>query len=399
MLAQTTQNITREIVEEISRQRSEPKWLLEKRLSAFSEFERLDLPAFSYGMGISLDTSELNLNEIDIEVLQPEKINTVSHENLIVKDLHEALKTHGPLIEKHLFTSKPSNKIHALCQAIFTQGLLIQIPKGSEISLPLQIISTLKQKFLAETILIIAEPFSKASFIETENSEFESKSYRVQNVEIFLKESSKVGFASIQNNQENVFSFSSRTSYSEKDSSIDWNICDLGGSLVKSDVTSNLIGQGASSKSIGVFLGKENQQFDFSVSSIHHAQNTSSEMLTKGALLGKSKTVYNGLIKITPTGIKSSGYQKADVLLLSPDAAASPIPNLEIETNDVKKCTHGATVGQVDKEKLFYLMSRGLSEKEAEKQIVYGMIDPAIQKIKIDSVQDHLRKIIESKLN
>lgn len=400
MLQLTANTLTKEAVEEISKQKNEPQWLLEKRLAAFSEFERLEMPSFSNGLGISLDASEVDINEINILNFRdpPEKTKFVEDKNIVIKDLHEALSASGNLIKKYFLTTKPSDKISALNQAFFTGGLFVYVPKNMEVKIPIEIISKLTQENLLETTLIIAEPFSKLTIMETQESQLKSKAYRLQNIEIFCGESSKVDFACIQNNQENSINFSSRTACLEKDASIEWNICDFGGSFTKSDVTTRLCGQGASVNNIGVFLGGKTQQFDFSVNSIHLAPNTSSEMITKGALSGKSKSVYSGLIKISAAGPKSSGYQKADVLLLSPEAAASPIPNLEIETNDVKKCGHGATVGQVDKEKLFYLMSRGLPEKDAIKQIVFGMLNPAIQKIKSEDVRNRLEAIIEEKV-
>lgn len=436
MLQLTSNTLTKEALEEISKQKNEPQWLLEKRLAAFSEFERLEMPSFSHGLGINLDASEVDINEINVlNSIDPTgKPKFVEDKNIIIKDLHEALQPFSlekksveivsrlfektrdisspfhwemkipketkteSLIKKYFLTTKPSDKISALNQAFFTGGLFVYVPKNVEVKIPIEIISKLTQESLLETTLIIAEPFSKLTIMETQESQSKQKAYRLQNIEIFCGESSKVEFACIQNNQENTINFSSRTACLEKDASIEWNICDFGGSFTKSGVTTKLCGQGSSVNNIGIFLGRQTQQFDFSVNAIHLAPHTYSEMITKGALSGKSKSIYSGLIKIDPTGSKSSGYQKADVLLLSPEAAASPIPNLEIETNDIQKCGHGATVGQVDKEKLFYLMSRGLPEKDAIKQIVFGMLNPAIQKIKTEDMRSRLEKSIEEKL-
>ena len=217
-------------------------------------------------------------------------------------------------------------------------------------------------------------------------------------MEIFAKESSKIEFCGVQNLSENVFNISDRKAVTEKDSLIEWIICDIGGGVTKSDVITYLNGEGSSVKNIGLFLGKDNQQFDFSVTAVHKSAHTLSDMLTKGALTGKSKSVYRGYIKIKNTAPKSSGYQKADMLLLSPNAEADPIPNLEIDNNDIEKCTHGATVGQIDKEKLFYMMSRGLTEKDATKQVVNGLFSPAMSRINSDLIKNNLNEILEKKM-
>ena len=398
MLDLIKNSLSRENLEKISKNKNEPEWLLERRLENFYVFESLPEPDFIYGLSIILDRSQINLGEID-PLSGQENIQIKTNHRIIIKDLHEALKTHEDIIKIHLLKNQPKNKFEALASAFWTGGLFIYLPKNTEIEMPAEIYSNLISQSCIQTILVIAEPFSKISIIESQESQREEKSYRFQNIEIFGKESSKIEFSSIQNNRENVINFSFRKAFIEKDASVHWNICDLGGLFTKSDVTTSLIGQGASVNNIGIFLGKRNQQFDFSANAIHLAPNTSSELLTKGALSDKSKGVYGGLIKITPEGTKSSGHQKVDILLLSKEAEAAPIPNLEIETNDVKKCSHAASVGQVDKEKLFYLMSRGLSEKEASNQIVKGLLEPAIQKIKIEKVQKHLRNLIEERLS
>ncbi len=397
MLDLIKNNLTKETVEEISKQKNEPAWLLEKRLESLSYFENFPEPDFIYGLSIALDRSEIDLNEIS-PLEKQNKIEFTANDKIIIKDLHEALKSHEEIIKKSFLKTKPKNKFDALASAFWSEGLFIYAPKNTEIEIPIEIFSQLTSQTSIQTILIIAEPFSKISIIRVNNSSVKEKSYSFQNIEIIGKESSKVNFISIQNFQENVINFSFRKAQAERDTSINFNVCDLGGLFTKSDVETNLIGQGASAGNLGIFLGGGNQQFDFSANSIHLAPNTSSEMFARGGLFGKSKAVYGGLIKITRDAPKSSGYQKQDIILLDPQAEAAPIPNLEIETNDVKKCGHGAAVGQVDKEKLFYLMSRGLSEKDAIKTVVHGLLEPAINKIKSEKIQIQLRELIMEKL-
>ena len=159
MLELASKNLTREAIEEISRQKNEPEWLLEKRLQAFSQFERLELPDFSYGLATRLDATELDINEINpFEHSSEIKIKNPAHQ-LVVKDLNEALKTHEELIKKYFLTTTASNKLEALTSAFWSKGLFIYVPKGAEATLEIE--STLNGQNFLETILVVAEPFSK----------------------------------------------------------------------------------------------------------------------------------------------------------------------------------------------------------------------------------------------
>ena len=392
--------LSEETVRQISQEKNEPKWMLEKRLEAFSKIRSTELESFVYGLGIRIDSTGFNLDSFDYsESLKNQPIRFESPKGVVVSDLHEALKTHGEIIKNHLFSIPSSaSRISAIHGSLWSRGLFIYVPKGIEATIPINYFSKLDRQTLLENVLVIAEPFSKLSIVDFSESGNNEKSFRSQEMEIFAKESSKIEFCGVQNLSENVFNISDRKAVTEKDSLIEWIICDIGGGVTKSDVITYLNGEGSSVKNIGLFLGKDNQQFDFSVTAVHKSAHTLSDMLTKGALTGKSKSVYRGYIKIKNTAPKSSGYQKADMLLLSPNAEADPIPNLEIDNNDIEKCTHGATVGQIDKEKLFYMMSRGLTEKDATKQVVNGLFSPAMSRINSDLIKNNLNEILEKKM-
>ncbi|MBI4163336.1 MAG: Fe-S cluster assembly protein SufD [Candidatus Aenigmarchaeota archaeon] len=396
-----SENLTEDLVREISKEKNEPEWLLKQRLEAFYRIDKIDFGNFMYGLGITIDASSLNLEKINPKTSfqnQPASFNRA--DGTVVSDLHEAFKTHENLIKKYL-SSVPDfeNKLSVLHDAFWTRGLFIYVPRGVETTLPIKLTSIMTKTTLIENTLIVTEPLSKLTLIDVSESSEKAYGFRSQKIKIFAGESSKIEFSGFQNYSELVANISDRKAFLGKDASIDWIITDLGGSLTKSDVTTYLQGEGSSVKNIGLFLGNGNQQFDFNVKATHIAPHTSSDMLTKGALSGKSKSVYRGYIQIKDTASKSAGYQKADILLLSEDAEADPIPNLEIDNNDIEKCTHGATVGQIDRDKLFYMMSRGLSEKEATKKFVEGLFEPALSRIKVEAIQHHILKIIEAKLD
>jgi Fe-S cluster assembly protein SufD len=152
---------------------------------------------------------------------------------------------------------------------------------------------------------------------------------------------------------------------------------ELGSKETRSETVVKLTGKNASVENIALYMGKANQRFELSAVSEHLAEGTRSKILTKGVLEGNSRAMCTGLIKVHPEGTKSDGYQRSDVLLLSENAKADAIPMLEIDNNDVK-CSHGATMGEINKEQLFYLMNRGLSEEEAKGEIVRGFLEPVM---------------------
>ncbi len=391
--AQTQENLTEDLVRQISKKNNEPTWLLKKRLEAFENFSQLEFGSFVYGLGIRIDTSSLDLESINpIESLGNQPLKTEKSQNIIASDLHEAISTYEDIIKKHLMTTGETDKLSALHKAFWTRGLFVHVPKETEATLKYD---SFLDKTLLENILIIVEPFSKLNIMDISKGRGD---FRSQYLEIFAKDSSTVNFTGIQEYKENTFNLSDRTAVMENNSTINWIVSDIGGSVTRSNVTTILQGEGSSVKNIGLFLSGGNQQSDFMVTAIHKGRNTTSDMLTKGALTGKSKAVYRGYVKIKETAPKSSGYQRADILLLSPDAEADPIPNLEIDNNDINKCTHGATVGQIEKDKLFYMMSRGLSKIDATKQIVRGLFEPAMKRIHTDSVRRDMEEILEKRL-
>ena len=376
--------LSREYIKDLSRQNKEPEWLTQKRLEAFSAYQQLELNAV-YGLGITLDFSNLNL-EVEPPEIEHLKIKSGDAE---VLDINEAL----PQVKDYLFSTLEKEKISCLHAALFNKGLFIRVPKGVETKL---LFENDLQSNSFENLLIVLEPLSKLEFIENNTSK-KNNLLRSQITEIFAKEGSRIDFASIQQYPQTINNFVNRKAIIEKDATINWVSCDLGGSLSKSDMTTFLKGPGSSVFNKNLFFGSGNQQFGIAINAIHDAPNTKSDLATKGALNDRAKGLYTGLIKINPDAAKSVGYQREDVLQLSEEAESNAIPNLEIGNEDVK-CSHGATTGQINKEKIFYLMSRGIPEQEARNKIVEGFFEPLITGIQIEKIQDEIRKIIEKKL-
>jgi Fe-S cluster assembly protein SufD len=163
------------------------------------------------------------------------------------------------------------------------------------------------------------------------------------------------------------------------------------------DLNAKLLGAGASSDMLGLYFGDGDQHFDFNTSQDHIEPNTASDLLYKGALDGKSRAVFRGIIRVHKGAQRTDAYQTNRNLLLSPGARADSLPNLEIEADDVK-CSHGASVGQLDSEAKFYLMSRGLSGIQAERLVVLGFLGEVLAKLPLGGVVEKVTRVIEEKL-
>ena len=342
--------LNEKLVKELSEQRKEPEWLLRKRLDAFDSFSREPMPSFRYGLHIILDP-KLDLDKIDFQ-----------------STAGKGTDLQGEHMDK-LGTLIPKSKFSYLNFSIAKINL-IHAKENETLTLEL------KNKDQFVHTLIIAEKNSSLNVAESIDNT--KSKYRSNFVEIFAGRDARVNFASLQNLNAGHY-ISGKYAFSVENARVNWFDVSLGAEFAKSEVVSFLGGRGAETKNYGLFLGKREQQFDLYASAIHNAEDTKSDILMKGALKDKASGLYRGLVKIGEQAAGSDGYQKEEVLLLSEEAEADAIPNLEIDNENVR-CTHGASVGNISKESLFYLMSRGLSRTDSTKLIVEGFFDSMLAK-------------------
>jgi Fe-S cluster assembly protein SufD len=178
-----------------------------------------------------------------------------------------------------------------------------------------------------------------------------------------------------------------------KDASVSWTGLCLGSGYVRSHTISHLNGQGSATKNTVLYVATGKQRYDIYTASLHNAPHTSSQIVTRGAVNHEAKALSRGLVQIGEGAPGSNGYETQDALLLGDQAEADAIPNLEIHNHNVK-CSHGSTIGQIDKDKVFYLMSRGLKKEQAQTKIVEGYFNPIIERISKDDVKRRIRDTI-----
>jgi Fe-S cluster assembly protein SufD len=284
--------------------------------------------------------------------------------------------------------------------AVWEHGLLVVVPKGVELEQPLavRIVNSVDGGALFFRLLVIAEPESRFSLIE----EYASSSpdlggYTNAVTELFVEQAAKLEYVSIQNLSRDTWHFASHHARVERDAELDWVAGGFGSRRGKVWIQNDLTGQGATSRVTGAYFADGKQHLDYDTYQLHSAPNTTSDFAFKGALRDEATAVWRGMIRVEKDAQRTNAYQENRNLMLSPTTHAVPIPGLEILANDVR-CTHGATVGQVDRDQLFYLMARGLPRGEAERLIVRGFFTDVLQRVELEPVREALGEALEARI-
>jgi Fe-S cluster assembly protein SufD len=216
-------------------------------------------------------------------------------------------------------------------------------------------------------------------------------------VELIVRDNAQLDYVSVQDWDRQAYNFSTERAVVGRDATLHWVVGGMGSRLTKSFIDSSLVGSGATALMSGVIFGDGRQHLDYDTQQNHSAPNCTSDLLYKGALKGRARSVWQGMIKVFPGAQKTDGYQANRNLILEKSARADSIPGLEIEADDVR-CTHGATVSQLDPEELFYIHSRGLPLQDAQRLIVQGFFAPVIERIPLESARERLTREIVKKI-
>jgi Fe-S cluster assembly protein SufD len=322
---------------------------------------------------------------------------------VIFTDFKTALNENPLLVEKLLGRIiKPSAyKFGALTAAIAENGVVLYIPKNMKVEEPFQSITWAPGAGSLHTshVIIYLEEGSEATIVHETSSpaKIALQSLHTGLFEVYVGPSAKLNFVELQSLGEQMWNITHETVKVDRDGEVDWIFGSLGSKVTKNFSNLDLVGQGATGKMSGFYFANHHQHLDHDTQQNHMAPNTTSDLLFKGALLGESRSVWQGMIYVDPSASKTDGYQANRNLVLSEKARADSIPGLEILTDDVR-CTHGATVGKIDKDLTFYLQSRGIPAKEAEKLIVEGFFDPIMQRIPFEGVRKRFQQAIEEKM-
>ncbi len=291
-------------------------------------------------------------------------------------------------------------KFAALAAALAQNGVFLYVPRGVHLEAPLHSVlwtPGVSLAHLSHLVIWVDEDASVTFVHEVASPEEEGDSLHAGILEVRVAASGRLRFVELQSLGRHVWNFTHQRVRLERDASLDWVFGAVGSRLSKDFLEVELVGPGASARASGFYFTDGRQHLDLDTQQNHLAPATTSDLLFKGALAGKSRAVWQGMIYVAPGAQKADGYQANRNLILSEEARADSIPGLEIAADDVR-CTHGATVSKIEEEPLFYLRSRGIPRPEAERLLVEGFFDPIMQRIPFDGVRDRLREVIRAKI-
>lgn len=415
----------KELILEFAKKTNEPAWFTEKRFEALAKEKGLPLPRFEkikynrwpieLKQPIAVTNGDLPTKNIFqfladenifVEFGQKTLVKNVSEklleQGVIVCDWQEALTKHPQLVKQYFMQAleDDENKLNMQHVAKLTSGLLVYIPKNVVLEKPLTSYfiqnATTKQDFVHH-VLLIADTNSEVSYLENLQTYGEEKTTASVIVEVFAKAGSKVKFSSVDRLGKKTTAYLNRRGHLDQDAKIDWSMAMMNDGNIVGDFDSDLIGAGshAETKVVAISTGNQLQGIDTRVT--NYGRHTIGHILQHGVILEKSALVFNGIGHIINGAKGADAQQESRVLMLSTKARGDANPILLIDDNDVT-AGHAASVGRVDQEQLYYLMSRGLSREVAERLVIRGFLGPVLTAIPSKEIQASFAEMIERKL-
>lgn len=426
---------TREAVEQLSAHLQEPTWMRDFRLAAWDVYDSLPMPTTKDEPWRRTDLRRLRLDnigpslngdgraanvpaylgeqltddkaggvilEVDGVTVKYELSPALQEQGVIFCDMHTAVREHGDLVRQHFMVEAvpvSEGKFAALHGAYWRGGTFLYVPKNVRAVAPFHnALWSANGKTFSHT-LVILERGAEAVLIDEYASAAGGSEQALHNgaLELIVRDGASLVYVSLQDFGENLWQLTHERGRVGRDARLDWVISTMGTRLTKSFQTVELDGQGAWARMSGLFFGSHRQHFDLDTQQNHNAPDTVSDLLYKGALKDKSRSVWQGMIKALPNSQRIDGFQANRNLILDRDARADSIPGLEIQADDVR-CTHASTIGHLDETEVFYLMSRGIGRKTAVEMLVQGFFEPVMQRIPVEGVRNRIAGRILEKL-
>ena len=401
MSTQVHANLTAEQVRTISEDLGEPEWLLETRLEALEALETLDMPKVIRTPG----RDWTNLDALEYErIVDPldrsQEKDRVEAEGVDVLEWSEALAEHGDLIEEKFgsVVDPQRNYLTALSTALFSAGTVIYVPEGVDAE-DVKIRTRMNSQSLFNYTLVIAEESSSVTILERQSNgdDVEGKQYYSGVVEVDAGENAHVQYGALQDLSEETYNFSVKRGHADTYATVDWIEGNIGSRLTKTSVETRLLGDSSESQIVGAFFGHNDQHFDLNSRVWHEAEHTVADLVTRGVLDDKARSVYEGVQDVGREAWDTSSYQRENTLMLSDESEADASPKLIINNHDTE-ASHSATVGQVDQQDLFYMTSRGVDEERAKNMLVEGFFVPVLEEVAVDELREDMDDMIVQRL-
>lgn len=322
---------------------------------------------------------------------------------VLFTDFESASQQHPDQLERALgaMVKPEEGKFAALAGALARNGVFVYVPKDVQVERPLHSLVWAAGEGLAHFshLIIWLEQGASLTYVH----EFASPQGAVVQslhsglIEVHVGANADLQFVELQSLGDNAWNFLQKRACVDRDGRMDWVFGAIGSQVSKDCMDLSLVGEGAQGRFSGFYFADGDQHLDHDTQQNHRAAHTHSDLLVKGALKGSSRSVWRGMIYVAPEAQRADGYQANPNLMLSDQAHADSIPGLEILADDVR-CTHGATVGQMDPETLFYLRSRGIAAPQAERLIVEGFFEPILADMPFDQVRTRFLSAIREKI-
>ena len=403
---------------------NEPTWFLNTRKLAlyksytlpFPKLESMELERWNlFNVDFStlrlenegnVDIAEYGINGDDFAVVQ--KNNTIVHINIpekyadkvVIKDIFTAMNDDHIKDSFMSVVDYAESKVTAVHYTLLNAGLFIDVKDNAVIEEPLQyIVISDKEQSLFNHVTIQVGNNAKFNFIENYvNNQKEDKAPFSLVSEVVAHEGAQINYSSITNQPGEKRGTILRRGLTYRDSLINWNVAAMDEADVYHDNTTNILGDGSEANLKIVTLGVKEQKTYFNSEVVNQGLSSKGDILQHGVLLDRSHIVFNGVGFIVKGATGSNAYQSSRMLTLSSEAKADANPMLLIDENDVM-AGHGASLGRIDEEQLYYLQSRGLTRKESSRLLVHGFLSPVISELTVDKIKELVTVLIDEKIN
>jgi len=429
--------LNEDLVRQISKMKDEPEWMLEFRLKSLEIFNRKPNPTWGgdlskidyddiYYYAKPSEKAERDWEDVpadvkdtfeklgvpqaereflagvkaqyDSEVIYDSLRDELSDEGIIFMSTDDALKAYPEYFKEYFgkIISPTDNKFAALNSAVWSGGSFVYIPEGAKVSRPLQAYFRINAEKMGqfERTLIIAEKGSYAHYVEGCTAPvYSADALHAAVVEVIIKPEARFRYTTIQNWSGDVYNLVTKRARVEENAVMEWVDGNLGSKLTMKYPSCLLVGEGAHGEVLSIAYANSGQHQDAGAKMVHTASNTSSSIVSKSISLGGGRSSYRGLVSVSPLAKNVKSRVECDALILDSESASDTFPVMDIKESSAN-IEHEATVSKIGEEKLFYLMSRGLTENEAMGLMVSGFIEPIVKELPLEYAVE-LNRLIE----